>query len=369
MSHHRPCFLSPHANRLPRQPIVSIICHGQRLDITRTVLLLVRAHEEHRGHRRRHLRPGRCLSPEPATPGAALRKGGASGRSHQYGPASPRPHGSVAARYRLPGAQRPHLSEPGAAVRGARRGHPRLGHVVCRVVPADRPRVQQPRRQRVLRAAAEPGQARRTSPCSGRSCASIGKRRRCSMRRKRSARRWETFSSRAVSASAFTHRYLLPMASAIWSASLDAIRSFPALTLIRFFDNHGLLSLHEQPTWKVVAGGSHTYIPKLTAPLSGGVHERRGDSGCAAKRARRHDRLPRSPADGVRRGGVRVPRRSGAAAARRPERSASVRSCRTSPPRPMRRGCTPTRRCCRCSRGRARRGITCSPQTPRRRRW
>ena len=62
----------------------------------------------------------------------------------------------------------------------------------------------------------------------------------------------------------FTHRYLFPMASAIWSASLDAIRSFPALTLIRFFDNHGLLSLHEQPTWKVVAGGSHTYIPKLT---------------------------------------------------------------------------------------------------------
>jgi cyclopropane-fatty-acyl-phospholipid synthase len=33
------------------------------------------------------------------------------------------------------------------------------------------------------------------------------------------------------------------MASAIWSASLDAIRSFPATTLIRFFDNHGLLAL------------------------------------------------------------------------------------------------------------------------------
>jgi uncharacterized protein len=72
----------------------------------------------------------------------------------------------------------------------------------------------------------------------------------------------------------FTHRYLFPMASAIWSASPDAIRSFPALTLIRFFDNHGLLSLNAQPTWKVVAGGSHTYIPKLTAPLSEGIHER-----------------------------------------------------------------------------------------------
>ena len=71
----------------------------------------------------------------------------------------------------------------------------------------------------------------------------------------------------------FTHRYLFPMASAIWSASLDAIRSFPALTLIRFFDNHGLLSLHAQPTWKVVAGGSHTYIPRLIAPLSDDIHE------------------------------------------------------------------------------------------------
>ena len=70
----------------------------------------------------------------------------------------------------------------------------------------------------------------------------------------------------------FTRRYLLPMASAIWSASLDAIRSFPALTLVRFFDNHGLLSLTAQPTWKVVSGGSHNYIPHLLAPVSGGVH-------------------------------------------------------------------------------------------------
>jgi len=71
----------------------------------------------------------------------------------------------------------------------------------------------------------------------------------------------------------FTHRYLFPMASAIWSASLDAIRSFPALTLIRFFDNHGLLSLNAQPTWRVVAGGSHSYIPKLIAHLSGEIHQ------------------------------------------------------------------------------------------------
>ena len=70
----------------------------------------------------------------------------------------------------------------------------------------------------------------------------------------------------------FTSRYLLPMASAIWSASLDAIRTFPVLTLVRFFDNHGLLGIAAQPTWKVVAGGSHTYIPRLTAPLEDRLH-------------------------------------------------------------------------------------------------
>jgi predicted NAD/FAD-binding protein len=71
----------------------------------------------------------------------------------------------------------------------------------------------------------------------------------------------------------FTRRYLFPMASAIWSASRDAIRSFPALTLVRFFDNHGLLSLTAQPTWKVVSGGSQTYIPRLIARLPGGIHQ------------------------------------------------------------------------------------------------
>jgi predicted NAD/FAD-binding protein len=83
---------------------------------------------------------------------------------------------------------------------------------------------------------------------------------------------------------AFTQRYLLPMASAIWSASPGAIRSFPAMTLIRFLDNHGLLSLNGQPAWKVVAGGSHTYIPPLAAPVSG-IH-----TGAAIAGVRRGER-------------------------------------------------------------------------------
>ena len=63
---------------------------------------------------------------------------------------------------------------------------------------------------------------------------------------------------------AFTHQYLFPIASAVWSSSLESIRSFPALTLIRFFDNHGMLGITTQPKWKVVRGGSH----RTTRPAS-----------------------------------------------------------------------------------------------------
>ena len=166
----------------------------------RTVLLLLRAHEEHRGHRRGHLRPGRRLSPEPATPGAALRKGGASRRPHQYGPDSPP---RTAASRSIPASwcttTAPIRTWCGCSGSSAWPPATRTCRSRCRAGgPASS-----------TAAAAPTGSSRsggtwssrRTSPCSGRSCASIGKRRRCSMRRTRSARRWETFSSRAVSAS------------------------------------------------------------------------------------------------------------------------------------------------------------------------
>jgi predicted NAD/FAD-binding protein len=71
---------------------------------------------------------------------------------------------------------------------------------------------------------------------------------------------------------AFTEQFLFPMASAVWSASLDSLREFPAVTLIQFFQNHGMLAFVDRPTWKIVRGGSSAYIPHLTAPLSGRVH-------------------------------------------------------------------------------------------------
>jgi predicted NAD/FAD-binding protein len=70
----------------------------------------------------------------------------------------------------------------------------------------------------------------------------------------------------------FTARYLVPMASAVWSTDTARIGEFPAKTLIRFFDNHGLLRIANHPRWRVVKGGSSSYIPKLTEPYRDRIH-------------------------------------------------------------------------------------------------
>jgi uncharacterized protein len=71
---------------------------------------------------------------------------------------------------------------------------------------------------------------------------------------------------------AFLDYYLLPMASAVWSASTGAIRSFPADTLIRFFSNHGMLGINGHPQWRTVRGGSQSYIAPMSAPFRDRIH-------------------------------------------------------------------------------------------------
>jgi len=60
-------------------------------------------------------------------------------------------------------------------------------------------------------------------------------------------------------------RFLLPLGAAIWSAAPQTLRAFPALTLIRFFHQHGMITLLDHPRWRVVKNGSDSYIPKLLA--------------------------------------------------------------------------------------------------------
>lgn len=66
----------------------------------------------------------------------------------------------------------------------------------------------------------------------------------------------------------FLYNHLLPMAAAIWSASVEGMRAHPAASFIRFFDSHGLLRLSNRPKWRTVAGGSREYVRRLTAPYA-----------------------------------------------------------------------------------------------------
>ncbi|MDQ7730884.1 FAD-dependent oxidoreductase [Halomonas sp. SpR8] len=70
----------------------------------------------------------------------------------------------------------------------------------------------------------------------------------------------------------FQQRYLLPMGAAIWSASINDLRAFPLAFFVRFFRNHGLLSVNHRPQWYTLVGGSKSYIPSLTAPYASRIH-------------------------------------------------------------------------------------------------
>jgi len=64
---------------------------------------------------------------------------------------------------------------------------------------------------------------------------------------------------------AFIKHYIVPMGAAIWSAAPDGMGSVPAGFFVRFFQNHGLLSISDRPAWRVIRGGSKSYVDKLTA--------------------------------------------------------------------------------------------------------
>ena len=83
----------------------------------------------------------------------------------------------------------------------------------------------------------------------------------------------------------FIDRYITPMASAIWSTPTNRISEFEALFFVRFFRNHGLLDVTGRPQWRVIEGGSRSYIPPMTAPFedriltAAEVHEVRREAG------------------------------------------------------------------------------------------
>ena len=61
----------------------------------------------------------------------------------------------------------------------------------------------------------------------------------------------------------FAEYYLLPMGAAIWSCPLGTFAEFPIRFIAEFYRNHGLLSVRNRPTWRVIEGGSRNYVARM----------------------------------------------------------------------------------------------------------
>jgi predicted NAD/FAD-binding protein len=65
----------------------------------------------------------------------------------------------------------------------------------------------------------------------------------------------------------FVEQYIVPMGAAIWSTAPEHVLGFPAVFFVRFFHNHGMLSVDDRPQWRVIRGGSSRYVEALVEPF------------------------------------------------------------------------------------------------------
>jgi len=70
----------------------------------------------------------------------------------------------------------------------------------------------------------------------------------------------------------FRDNYLYPMAGAVWSTPVADMGAFPAMALLRFFQNHGMLGLTTQRPWRTIPGGTGRYLAPLTRPFRDRIH-------------------------------------------------------------------------------------------------
>jgi uncharacterized protein len=80
----------------------------------------------------------------------------------------------------------------------------------------------------------------------------------------------------------FINHYIVPMGAAIWSMSLQDMLGFPLQFFLRFCKNHGLLSVNDRPQWRVIAGGSRSYVVPLTSGFAEHIR-----LGCPVQRVQR----------------------------------------------------------------------------------
>ncbi|MXY54995.1 MAG: FAD-dependent oxidoreductase [Gammaproteobacteria bacterium] len=73
--------------------------------------------------------------------------------------------------------------------------------------------------------------------------------------------------------SAFVNGHLMPMCAALWSASRSLASAMPVAHVAAFMANHGLLQLRHRPAWRVVDGGSNTYLAAFESRFRGQVRK------------------------------------------------------------------------------------------------
>jgi len=89
-------------------------------------------------------------------------------------------------------------------------------------------------------------------------------------------------------------KYLVPMSSAVWSTPMEEMLDFPAVTLIRFFLNHGFLGLDTQHQWYTLENGSQSYREILIKPFKDRISVNRK----AVKVRRENGKVTVSASDG-----------------------------------------------------------------------
>ena len=82
----------------------------------------------------------------------------------------------------------------------------------------------------------------------------------------------------------FAHQYLLPMGAAIWSCPCSDFADFPIRFILDFYVHHGLLSLRDRPVWRIIDGGSQTYVGLLVEPFHDRIRLR-----CPVREVTRHE--------------------------------------------------------------------------------
>lgn len=71
---------------------------------------------------------------------------------------------------------------------------------------------------------------------------------------------------------AFIHSHIAPMCAALWSQPANECLSLALTHVVAFMRNHRMLQIADRPEWRVVTGGSGSYLKAFTDRFTGAIH-------------------------------------------------------------------------------------------------